>query len=121
MRHLPRSLFSDNQMETILWCLSMLGLDNRPSLSTLKKVDVLLQEHCGIKSIHYKGPLGHVYYANDLAMIITQEIANPLIRRHLWFFPEDAGSHASQAWHGRHWLRDIRKNLCVLCALSMTE
>lgn len=72
MRHLPRSLFSDNQMETILWCLSMLGLDNRPSLSTLKKVDVLLQEHCGIESIHYKGPLGHVYYANDLAMIITQ-------------------------------------------------
>ncbi|KAH9935419.1 uncharacterized protein B0H18DRAFT_1114168 [Fomitopsis serialis] len=107
MCHLPRSLFSDNQMETILWCLSLLGIDNKPSLSTLKKVDELLQEHCGVESICYKGPLGHIYYANDLAAIISQELANPLIRKHLRFYPEDAGTHASQAWHGRQWLREL--------------
>lgn len=72
VRHLPRSLFSDNQMEILLWSLAVMGVDERPSLAMLKAVDDLLQQHCGIESIRYKGPLGHVYYANDIGSIMAQ-------------------------------------------------
>lgn len=72
MRHLPRSLISDSQMEIILWSVAMLGIANRPSVAMLKTVDEILQARCGIESIRYQGPLGHVYYANDLGSLMAQ-------------------------------------------------
>lgn len=62
-------------MEVILWSYAMLGIDNRPSVVMLKTVDELLQAQCGIGSIRYKGPLGHVYYANDMGAIMAQVLA----------------------------------------------
>ncbi|OSX63035.1 hypothetical protein POSPLADRAFT_1033630 [Postia placenta MAD-698-R-SB12] len=73
LRHLPCSLFSDTQMQMILWCLDILGVDNRPLLAVLKAVNEFLQHLCGITSIWYKGPLSDVYYVNDLHSIIVQD------------------------------------------------
>lgn len=50
----------------------MLGIANRPSVAMLKTVDEILQARCGIESIRYQGPLGHVYYANDLGSLMAQ-------------------------------------------------
>lgn len=72
LRHLPRSLFSDAQMEIILWGMQMFGVHNLPSQAVMKEFDEALQKSCGIDSIRYKGPLGHTYYVNHLGSIIAQ-------------------------------------------------
>lgn len=72
IRHLPRSVFSDKQMEVILWSHRSLGISEVPSVFVLKTIDKHLQSCCGIETIRYKGPLGHVYYINDLGTILAQ-------------------------------------------------
>ncbi|KAI9067152.1 hypothetical protein FKP32DRAFT_1684097 [Trametes sanguinea] len=113
VRHLPRSLFSDSQMEIILWCLGVLGIDERPSLFVLKTIDKMLQSHCGIESIRFHGPLGHVYYVNDMAAIIAQEMANPRVRPYLRFLPQDCGQNMSEAWHASRWLRELSPEIAT--------
>jgi hypothetical protein len=49
-----------------------LGLEDLPSDRAMDDIDESLQKLCGIQSIRYAGPLGHVYYVNDFAAIIAQ-------------------------------------------------
>ncbi|KIJ58396.1 hypothetical protein HYDPIDRAFT_190814 [Hydnomerulius pinastri MD-312] len=113
LRHLPRSLFSDAQMQVILWGLSVLGVDNLPSTGVLKNLDETLQHKYGIESVRCQGPLGHVYYVNHLPSIIAQEISNPRIRPHITHYPEDAGQHLSQPWQASRWLNEIDPSLAT--------
>ncbi|KAI0071327.1 hypothetical protein K474DRAFT_1607117, partial [Panus rudis PR-1116 ss-1] len=108
LRHIPRCAFSEKQNIIIHWAMRALGLGDIPSESTMRNVDNMLQKLCGIDSVHFEGALGHVYYTNDLAAIIAQaQMANPLVRPHLHFLPEDAGSHLSEAWQGSRWLHEL--------------
>ena len=34
---------------------------------------------------------------------LPQEMANPRVRPHLHFYPEDAGRSMSEYWHAKHW------------------
>ncbi|KAJ3911512.1 hypothetical protein F5877DRAFT_19152, partial [Lentinula edodes] len=89
--HLPRSLFSDAQMDIILWGIASFGVSNTPSTDTTKSVGEYLQTLCGIKTERQKGPLGHVYYINQLAGLIRQEMSNPNVRPHIRHYPEECG------------------------------
>ncbi|KAJ3846590.1 hypothetical protein EV368DRAFT_88779 [Lentinula lateritia] len=103
LRHLPRSLFSDAQMDIILWGIASFGVNNAPSTDTAKSVGEYLQTLCGIKTERQKGPLGHVYYINQLAGLIRQEMGNPKIRPHIRHYPEDSGQHVEHAWQADAW------------------
>ena len=48
LRHLPRSLFSDSQMEIISWGMAVLGVDDLPSISSMENVSDDLQDDYGI-------------------------------------------------------------------------
>ncbi|KAJ3804621.1 hypothetical protein F5876DRAFT_82864 [Lentinula aff. lateritia] len=87
LRHLPCSLFSDAQMDIILWDISLFGVSNAPSTDAAKRV----------------GPLGHVYYINQLAGLIRQEMANPNIWPHIRHYPEDSGQYIEHAWQADAW------------------
>ncbi|KAI0740365.1 hypothetical protein C8Q76DRAFT_821403 [Earliella scabrosa] len=101
LRHLPQSLFSDAQMEITLWAMDIFQMDNRPSLFVLKMIDKMLQDGWGIDSIRHEGPLGHIYYLNDLGAIIAQELGNLRMQPHLRFYPEDGGPYMKESWHGQ--------------------
>ncbi|KAI9430425.1 hypothetical protein H4582DRAFT_2113848 [Lactarius indigo] len=58
---------------------------------------------CGVRTFQYIGAHRHHFFVNSIADIISQEMANPLVRPHLHFYPEDAGKMVSEYWHGRHW------------------
>ena len=60
-----------------------------------------LQHACGIRTIKHQGALGHIFYMNDFLSLIAQEMANPLVRPHLHFLPEFAGSHLSATYQAR--------------------
>ena len=59
--------------------MDVLGVDNRPSLFVMKTIDAMLQDTCGIGSIRHKGPLGHVYYLNDLAALLARVRSHRII------------------------------------------
>ncbi|KAF8481505.1 hypothetical protein JB92DRAFT_2764984 [Gautieria morchelliformis] len=99
--HLPRSAFSDRQVDVFLWMLKVNGIDNVPSVRGMKTLNSTMQHLCGIDSIKYTGALGHKYYVNNLAQLISQqEMANPRVQPWLHFFPEDSGQHLSEARQG---------------------
>ncbi|EIW60460.1 uncharacterized protein TRAVEDRAFT_120336, partial [Trametes versicolor FP-101664 SS1] len=113
LRHVPRCAFSQRQNTVIHWALAALGVKDIPSEFVVQRVTKSLQQLCGISSIRYKGAMGHIYYVNDLACMIAQEMANPLVGPHLRFFPEDAGDQLSEAWQGARWLDELDPNLAA--------
>ncbi|KAI0071553.1 hypothetical protein K474DRAFT_1712363 [Panus rudis PR-1116 ss-1] len=107
LRHIPRCAFSERQNIVIHWAMRALGLNDIPSEKSMQRIDKALQDICGVDSIRFKGALGHIYYANDLAALIAQEMSNPLVRPYLNFLPEDAGDRMSEAWQASRWLREL--------------
>ncbi|KAG6888272.1 hypothetical protein C0992_009087 [Termitomyces sp. T32_za158] len=88
-----------------------MGLTDIPSDRIMDDIDRALQRLCGIDSIRFQGALGHIYYTNDLAALIAQELANPNVRKHLHFYPEHAGNHLSEAWHAARWKDELHSGL----------
>ncbi|KAF9063908.1 hypothetical protein BDP27DRAFT_1160400, partial [Rhodocollybia butyracea] len=105
--HLPHSVFSVRQLDLFLWMLKVLGVDNTPSVKRMNEVDKKLQALYSIQTIKYKGALGHTYYTNSLADIISQEMANPKVHPHLSFYPEQVGQDLSEARQFAHWLHEV--------------
>ncbi|KAF8885731.1 hypothetical protein CPB85DRAFT_1378115 [Mucidula mucida] len=89
--HLPRSVFSQAQLDLFLWLLTTNDVGDVPSVRSMKTLNERLQKLCGIDTTMYEGAHGNVYYVNSLSQIIAQEMANPKVRSHLSFFPEDSG------------------------------
>jgi hypothetical protein len=69
--HLPRSVFSQRQLDILLWLLTINGVADVPSLGSMKRTKAFLQAMSGVKSIPYSGALGNKYYANSLTDIIA--------------------------------------------------
>jgi hypothetical protein len=72
LMHLPRSVFSQKQLDLFLWLLKVNDVDDVPSVKSMQSLNAALQGMCGIESIKYKGALGHMYYMNSLPQIIAQ-------------------------------------------------
>lgn len=70
--HLPRSVFSQHQLDLFLWLLRVNDVDDVPSVKSMQSLNAALQKMCGIDSIKYKGALGHNYYVNSLGQILAQ-------------------------------------------------
>ncbi|KAJ7502053.1 hypothetical protein B0H11DRAFT_1712975, partial [Mycena galericulata] len=111
LRHIPRCSFSKKQNAAIHWGMLALGLRDLPSDRIMDDIDKVLQPLCGIQSVRYSGKLGHIYYVNDLAAIIAQEMANPSVRENLHFLPEDSKPALSQAWQAARWLDELDSDL----------
>ncbi|KAJ7110547.1 hypothetical protein C8R44DRAFT_633975 [Mycena epipterygia] len=107
LMHLPRSVFSHRQLDLFLWLLKVNNVDDVPSVKSMQTLNLALQKICGIESIAYDGALGHKYYVNSLAQLIAQEMANPKVRPHLHFYPEDSGPKLSEARQGQRWLKEL--------------
>ncbi|EAU93325.1 hypothetical protein CC1G_08638 [Coprinopsis cinerea okayama7 len=107
LMHLPRSVFSQRQLELFLWLLRVNGVDDVPSVKAMKRINESLQDLCGIDSKPYQGAMGNRFYVNNLSKILAQEMANPLVRPHLQFYPEDCGKRVSEAVHGARWLHEL--------------
>lgn len=70
--HLPRSVFSQRQLDLFLWLLKVNNVDDVPTVKSMQAVNAALQKMCGVDSIAYDGALGHRYFVNSLSQIIAQ-------------------------------------------------
>ncbi|THU76270.1 hypothetical protein K435DRAFT_813558, partial [Dendrothele bispora CBS 962.96] len=63
LMHLPRSVFSEKQLDLFLWLLNINKLPAEiPSVDSMKALNEKLQKLYGVNSIRKQGALGHVYY-----------------------------------------------------------
>ncbi|KAE9383725.1 hypothetical protein BT96DRAFT_1105543, partial [Gymnopus androsaceus JB14] len=106
LRHIPRCAFSRKQNLAIHWAMVALGVPNLPSDRTMDDIDRELQKICGIQTHKYNGKLGHIYYVNDLAGIIAQEMSNKNVRPHLHFIPEETDGNLAEAYQAESWLKE---------------
>ncbi|KAI0751777.1 hypothetical protein C8Q80DRAFT_1099078 [Daedaleopsis nitida] len=107
LMHLPRSVFSQRQLDLFLWLLRVNGMEDVPSVRSMLSMNAKLQGACGIDSVPYQGALGHAYYVNSLQQILAQEVANPRVRPFLHFYPEDTGGRVlGEARQGAQWLKE---------------
>ncbi|KAI0723525.1 hypothetical protein C8Q76DRAFT_614464 [Earliella scabrosa] len=112
LMHLPRSVFSQRQLDLFLWLLKVNGMEDVPSVRSMLGLNAALQRACGIDSVPYKGALGHTYYVNSLPQILAQEMANPRVRPHLHFYPEDTrGQVLGEARQASKWLKEMPNEL----------
>ncbi|KAI0313183.1 hypothetical protein OF83DRAFT_1040828, partial [Amylostereum chailletii] len=110
--HIPHCAFSDRRNSTIRWAMATTGVTELPSEHGMKDVDRTLQQLLIIPpTISTTGALGNIYYMNDFAAIVAQELANPRVRPHLRFVPEDAGGCLKEAWQARRWLHELDTDL----------
>ncbi|KAJ6618918.1 hypothetical protein B0H10DRAFT_1947133 [Mycena sp. CBHHK59/15] len=100
LRHIPRCS-SKKQNTAIYWAMLALGLKDLPSDRIMDDIDRALQ----------KMEIGTIYYVNDFAAIIAQEMTNPTTPTNLHFFPEDSGPSLSQAWQATRWLDELDSDL----------
>ncbi|KAM5539994.1 hypothetical protein V8D89_006326 [Ganoderma adspersum] len=108
LMHLPRSVFSQCQLDLFLWLLHVNGVEDIPSVRSMLSLNAVLQRACSVDSIPYKGTLGHNYHVNALDQIITQEMANPRVHPYLHFYPEDtSGKYLAEAWQAKRWLEEV--------------
>ncbi|RXW14525.1 hypothetical protein EST38_g11326 [Candolleomyces aberdarensis] len=76
LMHLPRSVFSEKQLDLFLWILRVLDVLQVPSVCSMKGFCNNVQKLYGIESIEYQGALGHRYYVNSLSQILAQAVAS---------------------------------------------
>ena len=77
MMHLPRSVFSERQVDLLSWFLTANGVPNVPSAKAMKNNNKILQKSCGIRTFGYTGAFGHRFHVNSLGDIIAQ-VRSPL-------------------------------------------
>ena len=70
--HLPRSVYSERQLNILLWLLRINNVADVPSVKSMKNLEEILQKMCGIETMAYDGALGHKFYVNSLSDIIRQ-------------------------------------------------
>lgn len=70
--HLPRLVFSRKQLDLFLWLLRVNNIDDVPSTKSLKTLNKILQNTCGIDTLAYEGKLGHRYHVNNMGQILAQ-------------------------------------------------
>ncbi|KAF9002616.1 hypothetical protein BDZ89DRAFT_1169723 [Hymenopellis radicata] len=121
LMHLPRSVFSQRQLDLFLWLLNINNVPDVPSVKSMQRLNAQLQQMCGIDTIEYQGKLGHTYHVNNLAQIIAQELANPQIRKHLSFYPQDNGPTLGEARQADRWLNEAPEELLTPMARIKTK
>ncbi|KAI5824138.1 hypothetical protein K523DRAFT_343548 [Schizophyllum commune Tattone D] len=107
LRHIPRCAFSAKQNQVTHWAMSVLGVNDVPTDRSMKDIEKLLRSICGVESIRFISAFSNIYYTNDTAALIAQEMANPRVRRHLCFLPEKTSGRVSEAWQAARWLDEL--------------
>lgn len=71
--HLPRSVFSQKQLDLFLWILRVNGVKDVPETSKgFETVQKMLQSLYGVETKWYDGSLGHSYCVNNIGQILAQ-------------------------------------------------
>lgn len=107
----------------LLWAKE-LGASDVPSYDRVRKCQAVLKEATGDPTSRQESGRGNVWYINEIGDSIAkvsislppvskrclrsfQDIANPITRSDMSFYPEDLGGRIGEVWHGTKMLQDM--------------
>ena len=104
--NLPRLRLSNAHLRVCIWMLKEAGCKNVPSLSTLRRIQADLNKALAVPTKKFTTSAKNIHYAINLPAQVAKDFANPLIRPHLVFYPEEnvVGEVVAEAWQARKWL-----------------
>lgn len=107
----------------LLWAKEM-GASDVPSYDRVRKCQAVLKEATGDPTSRQESGRGNVWYLNEIGDSIAkvsiplpsvwkrclgsfQDIANPITRSDMSFYPEDLKGRIGEVWHGTKMLQDV--------------
>ncbi|KAI0668320.1 hypothetical protein C8Q78DRAFT_980185, partial [Trametes maxima] len=104
MLNLPRHPISDELLKIFLWALKVLGVKNVPSLKAFRRFQAKLRgERLFKKERAVVSVLRNHFTENSVLKSIMLDMANPEVRRHLVFYPEEPVNGSSELRHSWKW------------------
>ncbi|KAI0675222.1 hypothetical protein C8Q78DRAFT_528402 [Trametes maxima] len=108
MLNLPRHPISDELVKIFLWALKMLGVKHVPSLKALRKFQAKLRGSGLFKKDRTViSVIGNHFTQNSILKSIMLDMANPEVRRHLVFYPEEPVNGSSELRHSWKWFQGL--------------
>jgi hypothetical protein len=123
--NLPHLRMSNKHLEAILFVMRESGAQDVPSLDTLRCFQSKLSGSFACKPVHQVSADGNIYYINDIVAqvaevswslfdccsnlmmhLTSKDFANPLVRPHLVFYPEDLKGQVCKTWQAQKWLME---------------
>lgn len=74
---LPRDAMSESSLAVALWLMRINGVDDVPSVGQVKNTRQELERLYGVRTLEFTGKLGHTYYTNSIADILSQVSQKP--------------------------------------------
>lgn len=94
-------------MRAVIWAMKEAGCPSVPSLETLRRIQKDLNAEIAAPRIKKTTSDENVHYTIDLSAQIGADFANPLVRRHLVFYPEEREDFVKQSWQAEKWSQEI--------------
>ncbi|KAH8913599.1 hypothetical protein BT69DRAFT_1344369 [Atractiella rhizophila] len=98
-----------------------MGMENAPKAALPSKESMRIFAEkmravgVGAETKEYRGHRGNLVYLNDLPAMIAEAIANPLIRQHLTFLPENTPNQLQEIYQAEKWLEELSPHLLTPC------
>ncbi|KAG8684097.1 hypothetical protein FRC09_015621, partial [Ceratobasidium sp. 395] len=106
-----RLRFSNRALRAMLHFARECTPSDVPLLKALRKEQSRLASKLGDRKKQVVSANGNVFFMNRIATGIAQDFANPLIRKHMNFYPHYNKKRMSQVWHGSKMLEDTPNHL----------
>ena len=94
-------------MRAVIWAMKEAGCPRVPSLETLRRIQKDLNSEIAAPRVKKTTSDENVHYTIDLPAQIGADFANPLVRQHLVFYPEERNNFVKQSWQAKKWLQEI--------------
>lgn len=107
LSHSRRTHFGRRHMQAVLEFARETRGKDVPSYKELRRFQEDLKSRVGNPTQRHTSSTGTVYYVNQIAESLKQDMANPHVRPHMTFLPHVDGKRMSQAWHGHKMVHDL--------------
>ncbi|KAG8695014.1 hypothetical protein FRC09_009442, partial [Ceratobasidium sp. 395] len=113
MTAFPRAVFSGKELDVVRWFSAKCNIPGMPTQSTVRSRFEHIMKLLGLESQLVQSELGNYFAVNSLASILKNEMANPIVRKELVFYPQDGGNTMSQAANGQRWTKEVDASLAA--------
>ncbi|KAG8719403.1 hypothetical protein FRC09_011168 [Ceratobasidium sp. 395] len=113
MTAFPRAVFSGRELDVVRWFSAKCNVPGMPTESTIQTRFEHIIKLLGLESQLVQSELGNYFAVTSLESLIRNEMANPIVRKELSFYPQDSGSSMSCAAHGKRWSEEVDASLAA--------
>ncbi|KAG8757406.1 hypothetical protein FRC12_010319 [Ceratobasidium sp. 428] len=113
MTAFPRAVFSGKELDVVRWFAAKCNVPGMPPQSTIRSRFEHIIKLLELEPQLTRSELGNYFAATSLSSIIKNEMANPVVREKLSFYPQDSGASMSNATNGQRWTEEVDATLAA--------